>query len=82
MTLGAGHAAVVTRHVFGRRDSTEGGSVADLWSKNCRAKEEHETYFEGRECVAAGFCAHDITSRVLWCPVMKSFGLGAHETTF
>ena len=29
--------------------------VADLWSRRCRARQEHESCFEGHECVATGF---------------------------
>ena len=53
----------------------EGDSVAGLWSGPCRAREEHETCFEGPDCVEEGFQAHDITSRVLWSPITASFGL-------
>lgn len=45
---------VVTGHLFGRRDFMRRDSVADLWSGPCRAREEHETCFEGCDCVEEG----------------------------
>ena len=45
----------VTGHLSGRRVLYEGDSMADLWSRRSRAREEHEACFAGTECVTEGF---------------------------
>lgn len=46
---------VVKRHLSLPESQYEGDSVTDLRSGRCSARKEHETCFEGPECVAEGF---------------------------
>ena len=45
----------VTGHLSGEEIAHEGDSVADVWSKRFRGREEHDNCFEGPNCAAERF---------------------------
>ena len=45
----------MTGHLSGEEIAHEGDSVADVWSKRFRGREEHDNCFEGPNCAAERF---------------------------